>query len=289
MSCLMNICKGQDYKYVYYFDNRLAAANKADAVIVGKGLIENGIFRLDYFGKEEGNLFMSAHYTDSTLAAFEGQFTRYYKNGKLREQGDYVNDQKNGFWQKWDTLGFKTDSIIYKDDAAVREVGFNHNKNGGLSYYSFKDSLADTYSTVSYDDKGVLSQEVFFKGQAGIMKTYDSLGKVKLDSLFTREEMEASFPGGTEGWITYLQKYLDPAIPVKRGAPVGAYQVFVRFIVTKDGSLSGISAETNFGFGMEKEVIRIIRQGPKWIPAIQYGRKVNAYRRQPVTFLVEMQ
>ena len=38
---------------------------------------------------------------------------------------------------------------------------------------------------------------------------------------------------------------------------------------------------------MEVEAIRVIMNGPKWVPATQYGYKVNAYRRQPVTFLVE--
>jgi periplasmic protein TonB len=37
---------------------------------------------------------------------------------------------------------------------------------------------------------------------------------------------------------------------------------------------------------MEDEVVRTIKNGPKWEPAIQYGQEVNAYRRQPVTFVV---
>jgi periplasmic protein TonB len=60
----------------------------------------------------------------------------------------------------------------------------------------------------------------------------------------------------------------------------------VRFIVDKKGNISNVSAETNLGYGMEKEVIRVIKKGPKWIPAIQNGKVVKAYRRQPITFLV---
>ena len=41
------------------------------------------------------------------------------------------------------------------------------------------------------------------------------------------------------------------------------------------------------GLWMEMEVIRIMSFCPKWKPAIQYGRNVNAYRRQPITFIVE--
>ncbi len=103
---------------------------------------------------------------------------------------------------------------------------------------------------------------------------------------FTRVEKDAEFPGGAAAWIKYLQKNLDAGVPVKRKAPAGKYRVVVRFIVSKDGRISGITAETRHGFGMEEEVTRIIQKGPNWIPAVQNGREVNAYRRQPVTFVV---
>jgi len=106
------------------------------------------------------------------------------------------------------------------------------------------------------------------------------------DRIFTQVEYEAQFEGGRSAWISYLQSNLKPDIPVKRGAPVGTYQVIVKFIVSKDGSISDVQAETSHGYGMEKEVIRIIKKGPKWSPAMQNGHPVKAYRRQPVTFIV---
>ena len=105
--------------------------------------------------------------------------------------------------------------------------------------------------------------------------------------MFTREENEATFPGGDAGWRQYLQKNLNASVAVDNRAPAGKYKAVVKFIVTKDGTLKDIYAETYHGYGIEQEVIRIIKNGPKWIPAVQYGRNVNAYRRQPVTFLVE--
>jgi protein TonB len=32
--------------------------------------------------------------------------------------------------------------------------------------------------------------------------------------------------------------------------------------------------------------VNAIRKGPKWIPAIQNGMQVNAYRQQPITFKI---
>jgi len=109
------------------------------------------------------------------------------------------------------------------------------------------------------------------------------------DKIFTKVENEAAFPGGETAWRRYLEKNLNPSTPVDNGAPEGTYQVIVRFIVSKDGSISDVQAETKHGYGMEDEAVKIIKRGPKWTPALQNGRNVNAYRRQPITFLVQEQ
>lgn len=106
-------------------------------------------------------------------------------------------------------------------------------------------------------------------------------------SIFTTVEVEAGFPGGVSGWINYLRKNLNANVPADNEAPIGKYTVIVKFAVGTDGSLSDIAAETSLGYGMEKEVLRIIRNSGKWEPAIKDGKPIRAYRRQPVTFMVE--
>lgn len=108
-------------------------------------------------------------------------------------------------------------------------------------------------------------------------------------TIFVRVENEAEFPGGHQAWVRYLQQHLNPNAPFDNGAPNGTYQVIVKFVVSRDGSISDVIGETKFGYGMEDEAIKIIKRGPKWKPALQNGRNVNAYRRQPVTFVVEEQ
>ena len=109
------------------------------------------------------------------------------------------------------------------------------------------------------------------------------------NKVFTKVEQEAAFPGGEAAWRRYLQNNLDANTPVENGAAEGTYQVIVKFIVSKDGSISQVEAETSFGHGMETEAVKIIKKGPKWTPANQNGRAVNAYRRQPITFVVAEQ
>ena len=107
------------------------------------------------------------------------------------------------------------------------------------------------------------------------------------NKIFSKVEIEATFPGGEIGWLNYLQKNLNANIAIDNGAKKGMYSVIVKFTVKKDGSLSDITCENDPGYGMCNEAIRVIKKGPKWNPSTQNGRYVNAYRRQPVSFLVE--
>ena len=105
--------------------------------------------------------------------------------------------------------------------------------------------------------------------------------------IFEKVEVEASFPGGFNEWKKFLQGNLDPTVPVKNGIKKsGDYTVVVQFVVRKDGSVSDVKALTKHGYGMEEEAMRMIKKGPHWVPAIQNGRNVNAYRKQPITFKI---
>lgn len=106
------------------------------------------------------------------------------------------------------------------------------------------------------------------------------------DKVFTQVENEASFPGGSIAWSNYLTKNLDPTIPVKEGRKAGAYKVIISFIVKKDGSISNVTADNYQGSAMSKACIDLIKKGPGWLPAMQNGRTVTAYRKQPITFVI---
>lgn len=104
--------------------------------------------------------------------------------------------------------------------------------------------------------------------------------------VFTLVEQEAEFPGGQNAWVKYLTSKLGSFEPQK-GAKKGTYTVIAKFIVSRSGRISAVETETHYGYGMEEAVLKLIKQSPNWKPAVQNGRTVNAYRRQPVTFVVE--
>ena len=106
------------------------------------------------------------------------------------------------------------------------------------------------------------------------------------NKIFEKVEVEAEFPGGVSAWRRYLERNLNAQVPSDEGSPVVSYTVIVKFIVDKQGNISDVKALTSHGYGMEAEAVRAIKRGPKWTPAIQNGRNVNAYRQQPITFVV---
>jgi protein TonB len=107
------------------------------------------------------------------------------------------------------------------------------------------------------------------------------------DKIFTKVERDAEFPGGDNAWRRFLEKNLNPNVPVDNGAPEGTYTVVVKFVVDKEGKVSDITAESSHGYGMEEEAMKVLRKATQWKPAEQNGRIVKAYRRQPITFVVQ--
>ncbi len=108
----------------------------------------------------------------------------------------------------------------------------------------------------------------------------------KEPEVFTKVEVDAAYPGN---WRSYLERNLDGQVAVDNGAAPGTYTVQIQFIVDVAGNVSDVKALTSVGYGMEQEAMRVIKRSGKWKPAIQNGREVKAYRKQPIIFQVQDQ
>jgi TonB family protein len=106
--------------------------------------------------------------------------------------------------------------------------------------------------------------------------------------IFSKVEIEATYPGGAEAWRRYLLKtfrYPDKAIDKEIQGTV-----VVKYVVSIDGNLSNVVAESGpVEGGLREEAIHVIKNSGKWVPAMQNGRKVNAYKRQPIVFKLQAQ
>jgi len=106
------------------------------------------------------------------------------------------------------------------------------------------------------------------------------------DSIFEYTEVEACYPGDENSWKKYLQRTLNANVPLDHNAPAGYYTVYVRFIVSSSGSVTDIVPLTKLGYGMEQEVVRIIKKSGDWTPGMHKDQKVSSYHTQPVKFVV---
>ena len=143
-----------------------------------------------------------------------------------------------------------------------------------------KDTKIDIVSQEGIKDQGIVVPVQIDEGKKVIEEKNDDENKI-----FEKVEIEAQFKGGDKAWTKYLQRNLNPNTPAENDAPEGTYTVWVQFVVNKEGVISDVKALTTKGYGMEEEAIKVIKKGPNWEPAIQNGRKVNAYRKQPITFV----
>jgi len=188
------------------------------------------------------------------------QFSYYYTWGPCRKivtykdangtimHGSYIVFKKNGYI---DTMGYYNNNFPDRDWSVMSDENLPEKKDTSI-----------IYSPAS--------------------KRIDSL--VKKNSLreFTKVEVESEFRGGYEGWIKYLgknirypQKALDKGIKGMVG---------VQFIVDKEGNVEYESIFCSVEYSLDKEALRIIRNSPKWIPALQNGKPVRSYKKQPIVF-----
>ena len=108
------------------------------------------------------------------------------------------------------------------------------------------------------------------------------------DSIFTKVEIESFYPNGAGAWLRYLNKTFQYPQEAVDSEIEGT--VVVQFIIDRDGMVSDVHAVSGpSSGGLRKEAERVIQKSGKWEPAIQNGRKVKSYKRQPITFRLTSQ
>ncbi len=106
------------------------------------------------------------------------------------------------------------------------------------------------------------------------------------DKTFTKVEIESEYPGGSGAWARYLNKSLHYPDEAVNNEIQG--DVVVQFIVDKEGVVSNVEAISGPN-ELRDEAVRVIKKSGSWNPAVQNGRKVKSYKKQPIKFRLEAQ
>lgn len=88
--------------------------------------------------------------------------------------------------------------------------------------------------------------------------------------------------GGMDGWIRYLSdnlKYPKQAISAKQEGTI-----YLTFLVAEDGSVENVELLRGIGYGIDEEALRLVKEGPKWIPSKKDGEVRKSRMRLPIVF-----
>ena len=90
---------------------------------------------------------------------------------------------------------------------------------------------------------------------------------------------------------TALLKYLNSQLryPVEALQAQAAGQVFVRFVVNKEGGVEQASVVKGNHKALDKEALRVVGEMPRWqVPGQQHGQPVSVALTVPITFRARM-
>jgi protein TonB len=149
-----------------------------------------------------------------------------------------------------------------------------------------EDTKIGTVNQEGIKDEGIAAPPVSDAGK-GVVEA-PKKDDEDYDKTFTKVEIESDFPGGAAAWLRYLNKNLRYPDDAVNNEIQGT--VVVQFIVDKEGNVSDVQAISGpDNGGLREEAVRVIKRSGKWTPAIQNGRQVKSYKKQPIVFKLESQ
>lgn len=80
----------------------------------------------------------------------------------------------------------------------------------------------------------------------------------------------------------FKARFNIPEVTIKDGS-IMRFQIIIRFIIEKDGSLSDIMTLRDPGSGLGEEAVRVLSEITKWKPAIQNNKNVRSQFTLPIT------
>ena len=93
------------------------------------------------------------------------------------------------------------------------------------------------------------------------------------NDVYNMVDQSAKFQDGYNSIIKFVQENIKFPAEAQENNVHGKLMVSV--VVEKDGSLSDIKIKKGLGYGLDEEIVRIIKMMPKWQPAQHKGKTVR--------------
>ncbi len=233
----------------FLFDSKMKGVTKIDsaAFMLCVRKMSDTLWQFDTYNAF-GPLTSSEQYRDEDANIPSGTFTFYHPTGYMDSTGRVVNGRLNGDWSFYNDTGKPITQKTYVMGRLVKT-------------------------------RNLLQEETSRKDSTnGDASKTDSLATVT----FNKVEWESEYVGGLEGWKRYLNKnlrYPERAIDNNISG-----KVIVQFIIDTNGKPTEVALFKSVEFSLDKEARKMILSCDKWKPALQDGRLVKSYKRQPMVF-----
>ena len=102
------------------------------------------------------------------------------------------------------------------------------------------------------------------------------------ENVFIAVEVMPVFPGGPSAIMDYLNTNLKYPVDAKEKKIQG--RVYVSFVVSEKGKVSGVKVLRGLSETIDAEAIRVINAMPDWIPGTQNGKAVKVSLNIPINF-----
>jgi len=242
------------------------------------------------------------YYTDTSFKTPVGPFISFYRNGSIKTKGSYHLGKKSGYWVGYFENGLVNDSSFYVEGTLEQQSSWDENgqlinlinrdANGTLigKRFSSPGTLMDSGRFENGKKEGEWTyysgtgkQLVNFHADSVVSFTcLDMSGNISKSCIY---EQEAVPKDGMEGWQSYIRSAMMLYLPKAYFNGELSGTVMVRFIVDKDGLTRDAEVISSTEPQLNAAALNIIKNAPKWKPAIQHNRKVASYHTQPLIFL----
>lgn len=253
--------KEQDVIYLFKKDWS-AAASITEADYFMQVVKENDSMFIARSYNKNGPMLKQESFNDEELTTPNGRFCWYSKKGKLDSTGWVDKGKKDGYW------------YYYRDTVVYQIIKYNSGK-----FVSKEDHDAGIFTTADGTSITLAEKAV----NDSLERIKDSIARGNVDTV----QVEAKYKNGPKAWQDYISKNIQTPDRFMNLMGKGKYTDVIIFMIDKQGNVDkDYYLMKSCEWSADLEVLRIIKESPKWQPARQYGKAVFYRQKQSITFEV---
>jgi protein TonB len=161
---------------------------------------------------------------------------------------------------------------VIKDDADVKDE----------EIMKTQEEVTDSKLSVSVADVTGNSNDANASDLADLQQQQNKVVEEEVTEPYRYVEQMPEYPGGDDARIKFILKNLSYPRMANESGIQGT--VYVTFVVSKTGQISGVKVLRGIGGGCDEEAVRVIKLMPPWIPGRQNGKAVPVQFSLPLRF-----